>query len=196
MVVGLTGGICTGKSLAAQTLHSAGAHVIDCDELARHFSNCDPAVRRQIRSRFGPGVFHRGGGLLRAELARIVFADQSERTALEGILHPPIIECVDRNIAAANADGEHLVIVVPLLFELRLEDRFDQTWLVACEPQTQLSRLMSRSGFSAEEAARWIAAQWPQAKKIPLASRVLTNDAKIEDFQAAVREIWEGVLNS
>jgi dephospho-CoA kinase len=85
--------------------------------------------------------------------------------------------------------------VVPLLFELAMEEQFDETWLVTCNPMAQLQRLVERSGMTEGEARAWIEAQWSQERKLPLASRVLSNDATIADFKVEVLKTLEGVVN-
>jgi dephospho-CoA kinase len=193
VIVGLTGGICSGKSTAAAILRDYGVTLLDCDDLARYLTDFEPAVRESIRANW-PEAFHPAGALDRGRLARIVFSDGSARARLEQILHPLILESVNRNIDAERRGGRPLVVVVPLLFELGMAPLFDQVWLVACQPETQVERLMQRNGLNAAEARQWIAAQWPLEHKLPLASLILRNDAKIADLQAAVESAWEGVL--
>jgi dephospho-CoA kinase len=196
VIVGLTGGICTGKSIAAAQLELDGAHVIDCDAVSHHLTNCSPELRNAIRLKFGSEMFHVGGALLRRRLADLIFADTAARLELEAILHPPILKCVEVNIAAARSRSEHLVVVVPLLFELGIQEMFDEVWLVTCEPGTQLERLMNRSGLDLATAERWVAAQVPQAVKARQAKVILPNDDTIESFRACVSKRWEGVLSS
>ena len=193
MIVGLTGGICAGKSTATAELRALGANVLDCDDLARYLTDFDPQLRGAIRDNW-PQAFYAAGGLNRRRLAEIVFGESAQRVKLEQILHPLILETVKLNVTAERQRGQHLVIVVPLLFELGMQDLFDATWLIACEPEVQLARLMQRNRLEAEEARRWLAAQWPLERKLPLATLVLRNDAKIDDLQTAVRSAWEGVL--
>lgn len=195
MIIGLTGGICSGKSTASAALRGLGLLVLDCDDLARHLTDFEPEIRAALRSHW-PLAFAAGGALNRRQLAETVFADAAARRQLEQILHPPILDNVRRNVACERAASRHLVIVVPLLFELGLQSLFDATWLITCEPAAQLARLMQRSGLSADQAGQWIAAQWPLERKLPLASLVLHNNAKIEDLQAAVQAAWEGELKA
>jgi dephospho-CoA kinase len=195
VIVGLTGGVCSGKSIASATLREAGATVLDCDDLARYLADFEPAVRNAIREHW-PQAFHSAGALNRRRLAQIVFADASARLQLEQILHPPILDTVERNIAMEREAGRHLVVVAPLLFELGMGRLFDVTWLVACSAEVQLSRLMQRNGLGEGEARGWMAAQWPLERKVPLASLVLHNDAKIVDLEAAVETAWQGVLKA
>jgi dephospho-CoA kinase len=195
VIVGLTGGICSGKSTASAVLRRLGAALIDCDDLARYLADFDPDVRGAIRAAW-PQAFHPAGGLDRGALAGVVFSDAQQRRRLEQILHPPILDSVERNVSAERQGGRHLVVVVPLLFELGMQGLFDATWLVACSPATQLARLMQRNGLDEPTARRWIAAQWPLEQKTPLATLVLSNDAKIADLQAGVEAAWEGVLKA
>jgi dephospho-CoA kinase len=196
VIVGLTGGIGTGKSTAADALARHGVHVIDTDAIARFLTDCDPAIRDRIRAGFGSEVFHPNGGLDRERLGESVFTDAVARAKLEQILHPPILDWVRLNCAAARAHSRHLVVVVPLLFELDMRSWFDQTWMVTCMPAIQLERLQTHRGYSQEEAERRIAAQWPLARKAALADRVFTNDATIADFENEIITTLESLTTA
>lgn len=192
MIVGLSGGICSGKSLATTVLRGAGWRVIDCDEISRYLTDYDPDVRRELRKQFGRSIFNQRGVILRAELASRVFAETAERQLLEQILHPRILLVMRSNMTASRSLQEPLFVVVPLLFELGLEMEFDETWLIACSRQRQLERLQARSGLVSEEAQRWIDAQWPTERKLGLATRILNNDDTISEFSGRVLQAVEG----
>lgn len=194
MIIGLTGGICSGKSTAARALLHAGYCLVDCDERVRWLSDNDAQVKAELENLFGPAIFDEAGELKRAELAAIVFADSAARHALEQILHPRILEWMTAQISRARSRETDLIMVVPLLFELNLARMFDETWLVSCDAQEQLVRLCQRSGLTQDEAQLRIAAQWPAARKAPLATRIIPNNDTIESFTARVLETAEGVL--
>jgi dephospho-CoA kinase len=193
VIVGLTGGICTGKSTAAKALQALGVHVIDCDLMAHFLADHDPIVRERILAQFGDEAFLKYGALDRQHLASKVFSSRGDREALETILHPPILTLVDANLLSSRCTRQDLVVVIPLLFELQLQDKFDETWMIRCSLTTQLERLQQRRGYSPEEAKQRIAAQWPLDKKAALATRVLNNDATIADFESTIVTTWESL---
>lgn len=194
MILGITGGISTGKSTAARVVARAGGRIIDCDEISHYLSNYDPGVLLAIRNRFGGGVFGEHGALDRVALAKLVFADAAERAALEQILHPPIITVVQTNIRDARARREPLVVVAPLLIEAGMTGDVDWLWVVSCTPEHQLQRLCERTRVEAAEARSWIEAQMPLEVKEKQANVVLRNDGTIEEFETAVAREWEAFL--
>jgi dephospho-CoA kinase len=193
VIIGLTGGICTGKSTAAAALMQLGVHVVDCDVIAHYLSDYDPRVRDDIRQRFGDWVFARYGALDRRQLGEFIFRDPLARSQLEAILHPTILRVVRANIDAARSASHSLVVVIPLLFELELQILFDETWLVACSKAVQLERLRTIRGYPLEEAEKRIEAQWPLDKKAALSTRILNNDATIADFENTITSTWESL---
>lgn len=190
MILGLTGGICTGKSTATQVLRSLGVRVVDGDEISHYLSAYDPLIISQIHAAFGKEVFHPAGALKRGALADIVFGNAQRRQLLESILHPPILQVVDANIEYARSQGLPLVISAPLLIEAGLQEMVDQLWVVSSTRDRQLKRLFERSGIKAETAEKWIAAQMPLERKEQLADRVLPNNGTIAEFRQLVEREW------
>ena len=177
MKVGLTGGIASGKSTVARVFAELGAHVIDADAVARDIVPPGSPALEQIARAFGRQVLRPDGALDRAALAALVFADDEKRLALEGILHPPILEEIDRRIAALERSdpGRLIVVEAALILELGLQEGYDALVVVWAEPQQQEGRLMRRDGLSPEEAHRRIAAQMPLAQKRLRADFVVDN---------------------
>lgn len=194
MILGLTGGICTGKSVATQVLRALGARVVDCDEISHYLSEYDPAIWDQIHAAFGTEVFTHLGALNRRRLGEVVFGEAGRRLALEAILHPPIIAVVQANIEHARALNQHLVVAVPLLFEAGMQDLLDQVWVVSASRDRQLARLRERSGMQAEAAEKWIEAQMPLERKEQLSDRVLYNNGTIAEFKQLVEQEWQLVV--
>lgn len=194
MILGITGGISTGKSTAAHVVARAGGRIIDCDEISHYLSNYDPDVLSAIRSHFGEDVFREHGALDRVALAKRVFADAAERDSLEQILHPPIKAVVHANIRAARAQDSPLVVVAPLLIEAGMAGDVDWLWVVSCTPEHQLQRLRERTRVDAAEAQSWIDAQMPLEVKEKQANVVLRNDGTIEEFETAVAREWGAFL--
>ncbi|HEX7069148.1 MAG TPA: dephospho-CoA kinase [Rhodothermales bacterium] len=187
-VVGLTGNIACGKSLVLDTLASLGALTIDADWVAHQVMAPGSEVAEQVIREFGEAIRGDDGGIDRRELARIVFSDPRSLARLEEIVHPPTVAAIRSMVAAA--DTPVVVIDAIKLIEVGLADECDEVWVVTCEPEQQLERLMRRNGFSREEALRRINAQPPQADKVRRADRVIDNSGSPEDTKALVRAAW------
>lgn len=194
MILGLTGGICTGKSVATAVIKRLGIRVIDADEISRYLTAYDPLTLERIRAELGAECFHAGGALDRQKLGDIVFSDSELKARLEGILHPPIMAVVDTNIALVRKLSQHAVFVAPLLIEAGVQDRVDQLWVISCSPDKQVERLCQRLGIGAAEALKWINAQMPLDQKESHADNVLVNDGTIDEFQRLVEQEWKQLV--
>lgn len=193
-VVGLTGGIASGKSLVAEILASCGAAIIDADLLAREVVEPGEPAYREIAARFGEGVLLPDGRLDRKALGRIVFADQASRAVLERITHPAIAELAVRRIGQEKEKGTPVVFyVVPLLIEAGLTSMVDEIWLVTVGPETQVQRLMKRDAISREEALRKMAAQMPLDEKAAYADVVIDNNGAPGETERRVKDAWESL---
>ncbi|HEY3377646.1 MAG TPA: dephospho-CoA kinase [Armatimonadota bacterium] len=189
MVIGLTGGIASGKSLVAEYLRELAVPVIDTDEIARQVVTPGQPAWHRLREAFGAEFFLPDGQLDRAALGQHVFTDPAARGRLEGITHPAIFAEVDRQIALLTAQTPApplIVVAVPLLFEVGAAHRFAATVLVTSTPEQQRERLISSRGYTPEEAAARVAAQWPLARKLPLADYLLENSGSRETLRAQV----------
>jgi dephospho-CoA kinase len=169
--VALTGGIATGKSTVAATLRALHVPVVDADVLAREAVAPGTDGWRAVVDRFGPGVVGSDGGLDRAGLGRLVFADAAARRALEQIVHPRVRAAVAAFFAATAAPAA--VAEIPLVYESGLAGDFDAVVVVACHPREQLRRLMARDSLAETDARARLAAQWPIEDKARLADRVI-----------------------
>jgi dephospho-CoA kinase len=194
MILGVTGGISTGKSTAADVIAKSGVRIIDCDEVSRYLTSYDPTILIAIFEHFGSRVFHRFGQLKRDEMARIVMNDEVERRVLERIMHPPIKAVVLANIETALDHDEPLVIAAPLLIEAGMAGLVDRLWVISCSPENQLARLCQRSGIAPEDARAWIEAQMSLQEKEKYADTVIRNDGAIDDFRAAVAQEWDALV--
>jgi dephospho-CoA kinase len=190
-LIGLTGGIATGKSEVARMLAARGATIIDADELAREVVRPGQPALAQIVERFGAQMLNDDGTLDRTGLAKVVFADPEARVELERITHARIGELIQQRIAAAFAHDAHLVVVdIPLLFEGRRDDMFEGTLLVYAPRDVQLQRLMSRDGISLEEAEQRIVAQLPIDEKRARATWVIDNGGDVADTEQQLAGWW------
>jgi dephospho-CoA kinase len=194
-LIGVTGGIATGKSTVDRMLAARGAAVIDADELAREAVGPGEATLDRVAQRFGRDVLRPDGTLDRARLGQIVFADAGSRRDLERITHPRIIELMQERIAAAFASSAQLVAVdVPLLFENGREAMFEGVLLVYAPRTVQIQRLRERNGLDEAAALQRLAAQLPIDEKRDRATWVIDNSDGLDPTAAAVGAWWESVV--
>ena len=189
MLVGLTGGIGSGKSLVAELLAAHGATIIDADVLAREAVAPGTPGLAQVRERFGTGVLRPDGSLDRAALGRIVFGDPLARRDLEAIIHPAV-RARAAALTAAAPEGAVVVQVIPLLVETGQQGHFDQVLVVDVEPEVQLSRIVRRDGLSEAEARARLRAQASREARLAAAHVVLRNNGTRDDLAAAVDRLW------
>jgi len=191
-IIGLTGGIASGKSLVAGMLASWGAVVVDADKLAREAVEPGGFAFRCIVERFGGEVVAGDGSLDRKALGHLVFADAAARRDLEKIVHPAIAELANRRFEKERRRGTRLLFyVVPLLFETGMEARFDEIWLVFVDAETQVARLKKRDGIGRAEALRKIGSQWPLQEKVGRSDVVIDNSGDPLDTEKRARREWE-----
>jgi dephospho-CoA kinase len=189
MLVGLTGGIGSGKSLVAELLSAHGATIIDADVLARLAVAPGTPGLASVVSRFGQGVVRPDGSLDRAALGRVVFGDPEARRDLEAIIHPAVRARAAALTAAAPA-GAVVVQVIPLLVETGQQDAFDKVVVVDVDPDVQLSRITARDGLTEAEARARLRAQATRDARLAAADVVLHNNGTPEDLAAAVDRLW------
>jgi len=165
-LLGLTGGVATGKSTVSQMLSDSGCGVVDTDLLARQIVEPGTPALAEIAAAFGAGMCDSSGRLRRAEMARLIFADTEARRRLEGILHPRIRESWQRQVDLWRSDGHAAaVVVIPLLFETGAAGEFEAILCTACKPESQRERCLAR-GWTPEETQARLEAQWPIELKI------------------------------
>lgn len=179
-VIGLTGGIATGKTSVALHLAKRGAEVIDADEVAHRLLEPGTSVHEKISREF-PSAVREDGTIDRKILGALVFENPSSRALLEAIVHPEVLREMKESIE--RSPGCWVVLMVPLLFEAGMEGLADEVWVVKASPENQLERLMKRNGLSRREAELRIRAQWPLEKKIALADVVIDNDRPPEEVE-------------
>jgi dephospho-CoA kinase len=184
-LVGLTGGIASGKSTLAAALRDLGAPVIDADAIARAAVRGGTRALREIAAAFGEGVIAADGELDRRAMAAIVFADPAARARLEAIVHPAVRAEVVAETARLAAAGHELAFYdVPLLFERGLEGEVDCAVVVHAPPALQLSRLRSRDGMTQEEAEARLSAQLPIDEKARRADVVVSNEGDLASLRS------------
>jgi dephospho-CoA kinase len=177
LVVGLTGGIGSGKSTVADLLVAQGAALVDTDQLAHALTAPGGAAIDAVRDAFGEGAIAADGSMDRAAMRALAFSDPDARRRLEAILHPMIRARTDAGIAEAIAAGAPYVLVaVPLLVESgAAKGRFDRVLVVDCPPQVQIDRVMRRSGLAREQVEAILAAQASREARLAVADDVVDN---------------------
>jgi dephospho-CoA kinase len=194
ILIGLTGNIASGKSEVAKMLADRGATIIDADELAREAVRPETQALRDIVKRWGKEIVKEDGTLDRAELRRIVFADQSELDALNRIVHPGVTRMRDREVARAKERGDPIVVcVIPLLFERNLVDEFDAIVLVDAPRPLRLERLVANRGLEETEAMNMIAAQMPAELKRARADFCIDNVGSLDELERNVDALWSSL---
>jgi dephospho-CoA kinase len=187
MRVGLTGGIASGKTTVARLFAARGVTVIDTDEIARDVVAPGSAVLARVVEAFGPEVLNPEGTLDRPRMRELVFADPERRAQLEAILHPAILEEMERR--SASAPGPYHVLVVPLLIESDLVLRVDRVLVVDVSEATQLKRLLARDAESPSQALAILAAQVTPEERLARAHDVISNEGSLESLAAQVDEL-------
>jgi dephospho-CoA kinase len=192
--IGLTGNIASGKSEVARMLADRGATIIDADELAREAVEPETQALKDIIKRWGKDVLNQDGGLDRAALRQIVFADQNELDALNRIVHPGVTRLRDREVARARERGDPIVVcVIPLLFERNIVEEFDAIILVDAPRPLRLERLVATRGLEETEAMNMIASQMPAELKRARADFVIENDGSLDKLERDVDALWSSL---
>ena len=192
-MIGLTGGIATGKSTVAQRLRTLGAVVLDADVLAREVVEPHTPGWERVQKEF-PQVIRPDLTIDRRLLGQIVFGDAEARRRLEAIIHPEVISTMRTQGMALEAKGSIVVCDIPLLYETGSEAWLDEVWVVYTDPETQLRRLMKRNRISEEEALQMIQAQMPLEEKARRADRIIDNSGSLEETYRQVDALWEEIF--
>ncbi|KAK6741595.1 hypothetical protein RB195_009453 [Necator americanus] len=203
VIVGLTGGIATGKSSVSEMLQRRGLHIVDADLIARKVVEPGHPAYTKLRKEFGSEFFDANTGALdRTKLGDVVFNDAEKRRKLNSVLHPAIRWEMFLQIVKYILFGSHMIVLdTPLLIESGYHKILGTVIVVWCEDEVQINRLMLRDGLSKEDAAARIAAQLPIKKKMELATILIDNNGSKEELEqkvdALVRELnsrWTPIL--
>lgn len=191
--VGLTGGIGSGKSSAADEFAALGAALVDSDAIAHELTRPGGTAIAALRAEFGAEYITAEGALDRARMRTLVFGDAAAKRRLEGLLHPLIRQQTTARVAAAR--GPYVLLVVPLLLETGAYRELVQRVLVVdCSEATQIARTMARSGLTESEVRAIMSAQLPRAERVALADDVITNEGDRAALRDQVRTLHERYL--
>src|SRR5437588_3777648 len=190
-LVGLTGGIGTGKSTVSAILRRMGATVIDADEATRAVQTRGSEGLRLLVEEFGPDILTPDGDLDRARLADVAFADPDARTRLNAIVHPLVRQWMAERQQEAVERGDPVVVMdIPLLFEARGAGAFETVVLVYAPEAVQVRRLVELRGMTEEAARARMAAQLPIDEKRRLATHVIENTGDLDELRREVERVW------
>lgn len=190
-IIGLTGGIASGKTTVARMFEELGGVVVDADLLAREVVRPGEEAYQEIVAAFGEQVLHGDGTLNRAALGAIVFADPAARRTLEQITHPAIAKRAQDRLAELRQAGTRIVFyVAPLLIEAGITSRVDEVWVVYLNPEIQVQRLMARDGITRAEAQQRIDSQMPMDEKRRHGTVVIDNSGDLAALKEQVTRVW------
>ena len=193
LVIGLTGGIGSGKSSAAKFFAELSADVIDTDEIAHQLTQSQGVAMATIRQDFGEGFITTAGALDRERMRNLVFSDRSSRQKLEAILHPLIRTEVARRAALTSAP--YIVMVVPLLLEgNNYREMVQRILVVDCDEQSQVDRAMARSGLNRQEVEAIMRTQISRQERLRQADDVITNDSDMTHLRQQVETLHQKYL--
>lgn len=195
-VIGLTGGIATGKSTVSNYLLSLGVPVIDADLISREVVEPGTPGLEKLVQTFGAELLNPQGQLNRPVLAQKLFDNEEVRKKVNQLLHPIIYERMFERVARYHSNGETLVVLdIPLLFETIATDRFDSIWLVYIPEKIQLERLKKRDQLSQEAAQARMASQLSIEEKKKLADVIINNSGSIEETREQVQMLLKSINN-
>ena len=196
-IIGLTGGIATGKSTVSQLFTKRGYEVIDADAIVHELQKVGSPLLTEIAKVFGQTVLRQDGSLNRKELGQMIFENDTARAKLDGMIHPKVRAAFERRIKASKADV--LFLDVPLLFEAGFDDMTHLNLVIKASTKRQLNRLMIRDGLTKQEALTRIHSQMPMHDKVAQADFVIDNEGDLceleENVEMFLKKILEGKVN-
>ena len=193
-LVGLTGGIASGKSTVAAVLRRLGASIVNADELSREVVQPGQDAWNAITKSFGSDILQEDMTLDRKKLRKIVFDNPEARKKLEAIIHPRVRALAEKRIGELAASGSSVIVYeVPLLFEAQIHLWLRPVILVACDIETQKKRLLERDHLTELEAQQHLDAQMSLAEKRKLADYVIENDTTLEELEQRVRAVLQKI---
>lgn len=190
-IIGLTGGIGSGKSTVARMFGALGVHWVDADDVARQVVEPGTQALNAIADHFGEDILQDNGGLDRATLRQKVFEDPEQRRWLEGLLHPIIREELIRQLSPENYSLPYVMLVSPLLLETDQHQLVERIVVVDVPEETQINRTMTRDGNSREQVERILAAQMPRTARREKADEIINNAQPLELVEVTVRALHQ-----
>ena len=190
LVLGLTGGIATGKSTADKFFEEKNNPIVDCDEIAHNIMNVNKPAWKDIKEVFGEKYLNEDQTINRKKLGKLVFNDPTKMKILNEITHPRIFQEMESQIAQYKSEGYSLIIVdAPVLFESHSEKYYDKTLVISLPQDLQIKRLMARNNLTKEEALSRINSQMSLKEKEARATYVIENTGSVEDLYKKLNEL-------
>jgi len=191
-VIGLTGGIASGKSTVAGFLAELGAVVIDADKVGHEVFKPDTEPWREVVTAFGTGILKPNGEIDRSKLGKIVFGNPDSLARLNQIMHPKINDMVRAQIEEYQRQGVDLVVLeAPLLLEAGWVSLVDEVWVTVAPESTVLRRLKKKTWMSREQSLARIRSQLPSEERIKRADAVIDTDCSLDELKTKVKELWQ-----
>jgi len=193
LIVGLTGGVASGKTAISQILKEEGAYLIDADQIARELVQPHTATWNELIKVFGKEILQEDGSIHRKRLAAKVFSDPEQRNLLNQILHPRIKAEMNRRVKEIGQKDPNAMVVIDaaLLIELGDHQEMDKVIVVTSTEKQQIERLKKRDGVDQEEAQRILFSQMPLEEKLKVANFVIQNEGSFEETRRRVKEIFQ-----
>lgn len=192
LVIGLTGGIGTGKTEVSRLLERLGATVINADQVGHEAYTPHSEAWQEVVKAFGEDVLQQDGEIDRRKLGGIVFADPEQMATLNGIMHPRMAAIVSEKLGVLENQGTNVAVVeAAVLFEAGWDALVGEVWTTESPEEKVVERLQQRNGFAPEEIRKRIASQMPSEERARRANEVILNDGELEDLDTAVREVWK-----
>jgi len=189
-MIGITGGIASGKSVVSDRLRHLGGVVLDADVFSRDAVKPHTPGWERVKEAF-PAVIQPDLTINRRLLGQIVFADAAQRKVLESIIHPEVLQRLMAEGRKGEQEGKIVFADVPLLYEVGWENLMDQVWVVYVRKEVQLERLMRRAGVGKDDARQMVASQLSLEKKAERATRVIDNNGSLEETWEQVDALWK-----
>lgn len=195
MVIGLTGGIASGKSTISSMLKELGASIVDADLIARSVVQKGEKAYNEIVQYFGEKILMPNGEINRKKLGHIVFSDHAKLEKLSSITHPQIINKIKEKVEEYRSEGAKVIVIdAAILIESGLNSYCDSIWLVSVDKEIQLSRLMERDKFAYIDALNRINAQYSIEEKVQFADVIIDNSKPIEEVKKKIKELWNIII--
>lgn len=194
LIIGLTGGIVSGKTTVADMFRELGADIIDADIIAREVVRPKKKAWEKIVKHFGVGILRENQEINRKKLGNIVFSDKNKLKLLNQITHPEITEVIKKkleNISNNSNRSTVCIVDVPLLFETGFENMMNKIIVVYLDPKKQINRLMKRNNLTREDALKRIKTQIPIEEKVKMADYIIDNSNSLEYTKKQVLHLWE-----
>jgi len=192
LIVGLTGGVASGKTAVSEVLREEGAYIIDADQIARELVQPHGPAWNELVRTFGKEILQGDGSINRKKLADRVFEDPSQRRHLDQILHPLITEEMDRRTREIGEKNPEAIVVIdaPLLIEVGYHRRVDKLMVVVSTRTEQIERLKARDGINSEQALRILSSQMPVEEKVKLADFVIRNEGSLAEVREKAKKVF------